>query len=215
MVASPRARWWAIAASLVTSVLVLATSARAGGLDREDVGVYAMILVYGAVAALMAALFNDTVFRIVAGLAVLVLLYLVLWGAWRVLPMALLLALALFTPRPPRDRRAGGHRHMRVGPGGARDGGRRAGRARGPARPVGLLRPGGPEQRHQRRIQRSLGSGGPDHELQPGVRSISVRMEGVRVEISPYVDEAGLADIRRDMATSPGVVSVREGKPCG
>ncbi len=55
---------------------------------------------------------------------------------------------------------------------------------------------------------------GRGHALRPGVRSVSVRTQGVRVEISPYMDEAELADIRRDLAASPGVVSVREGRSC-
>ena len=207
-------RWYLLTTGFVASALLLLVSARAARLDRAGVGTIAAILVYGAAASLLGALFRRTVFRMVAGADVLVLLFLVLWGAWWLLPMAALIIGALFSPRPSRDRRS-----AVIVAGGVALAGMAVAAAVSVVPPdqppLWACYPPGSASADTNAVFAALSrTAGRGRDLLPGVDGISVRAEGVRVDIDPYVGDNELEDIRRLMAGSPGVSEVRSGAPC-
>ncbi|HWC11317.1 MAG TPA: hypothetical protein VG455_08855 [Acidimicrobiales bacterium] len=198
----------------IVSAVALLVSARAAELDRAGVTSIGAVVVAGGVAATVAASLRPTAFRVVAGLDVAVLLYLVLWGGWWLLPMALLVGAAIFTAEA------------------------------GAERPPWLLLASGPVLAAAVVAGAALvvppdvpdlwacydpARASPDtnavfdelsqttargRRLRRGVASVSVRSQGVRVEIDPYVEDGELADIRGRLARAPGVTAVKSGAPC-
>lgn len=207
-------RWYLVTGGFVASTLLLLVSARASQLDRTGVGTVAIILVYGAVVSHLGALFGRRVFRIVAGMDLLVLLYLALWGGWWVLPMAAFIVRALFTAKPRRDLRTG----VIVGSGTALAGMIIAAAvlvvppdqpSLWACYPSGLSRPDTNALFDALSTTTSRG-----RERLPQVAGISVRAEGVQVGVDSYASADDVKDLRRRMAAAPGVSEVRRGTPC-